>query len=298
MVIKQLFTLVALCSVAPCLLASDLTDRAQGLLDADRPAEAAALLGDVVADGDASAQAHYLFALAQLAQIDQDDIAVIDRMQMGQRGRDHLVAAVEAAPDNLDYRESLLEYYLQAPRMAGGDTQQALQQAAAMLERDARRGTLARARIARYQQDFDLSATLLAAALKQYPADYDLNVDHVLSRLGGDDFEGARAAIAQWQANAPDDPRSDYQLGRLAAVSGRYLEAGQAALSRYLAANDYPTDAPEAYWARLRLAMVLFHARQPAAASKQLAKAESDAPASDTYFAETVAELRRSLAQS
>lgn len=270
-------------------------DDARRLLDAGQPAEAAALLAEQITGDTAPARVHHVYGLALLAQVTDPEMPPIDRMQMGQQGGDHLIAAVNAAPDNLDYRESLLEYYLQAPRMAGGSADKAQEQAAEMLSRDQRRGTLAHARIARYQDDYALSARLLAAALEDIPTDYDLNIDHVLSHIGTGDFDSARAAITQWRDNVPDDPRSDYQLGRLAAVSGQFLDDGQTALKRYLANDTLPADAAEPYWARLRLAMVLLHQQQTERAVEQLNLAEQGAPASDAYFAETAQTVRQAL---
>lgn len=108
--------------------------------------------------------------------------------------------AVELAPDSIAYRESLMNFYAQAPALAGGGMDKAFAVAEDIGRLDPLRGWLAQAG--------------LKAAEKKWPDSFAL-LDRVLGQK-------------------PDHPEALFAYGRLAALSGQNLEAGAAALRRYL----------------------------------------------------------------
>lgn len=59
-----------------------------------------------------------------------------------------------------------------------------------------------------------------------------------------------------WRENLPNDAGALYQYGRLAAVSGRFLEQGEAAMRRYLTTGRDEAD-PPLHWAHYRLGLIL-----------------------------------------
>lgn len=108
--------------------------------------------------------------------------------------------AIELDPKNHAFRWSLLGYYCVAPRLAGGGLEKAHLQAEAIAQLDAMNGRIARA--------------TLAIAEERFPA-----------------------AFAQFEAvlqETPDDFVALYHIGRCAALSGREIERGLAALRRCL----------------------------------------------------------------
>lgn len=109
--------------------------------------------------------------------------------------------AVELEPGNLDFRQSLFEYYRQAPGLAGGGFDKAAAQAAAMKQIDPTRGRIA-------------FATLYAGEKK---------------------YEQAFAEFDEVLKTNPDDYTTLYQVGRLAAITGHYVDRGVASLRRCLA---------------------------------------------------------------
>jgi tetratricopeptide (TPR) repeat protein len=62
----------------------------------------------------------------------------------------------------------------------------------------------------------------------------------------------ARAVFTEQLARKPDDARSLYQLGKLAALSGEELALGLESIDRYLAQGERPDELPEyaAHWRR------------------------------------------------
>src|SRR5262249_25503267 len=106
----------------------------------------------------------------------------------------------ELDPKNLAARTSLMAVYQQAPSMMGGGTDKAYEQAAAIKALDATRGHLA-------------YATLYVADKKPDQALAEL--DEVLK-------------------GSPDDYAALYEVGKLAATTGKYLERGLASLRQCL----------------------------------------------------------------
>lgn len=109
--------------------------------------------------------------------------------------------AVVLAPDRVDFRQCLFEYYRQAPGFAGGSHELALAEATAIKKLDPDRGRLAFALLYVREKKWD-------QAFAQY--------DEVL-------------------ATEPDNYLAHYRVGELAANTGRSLDRGLTALRRCLA---------------------------------------------------------------
>lgn len=130
--------------------------------------------------------------------------------------------AVELAPQNVEYRLSLIRYYQGAPAIAGGGAEKALAAAEQVRALDPVRGSL----------------TVVGI------------------HVSGKQWSAAFAELARLRELRPELRETDYQLGRLAALSDQRQEEGIAALRRFLAAPPQPGDSPTAQ-AQFRLGMLL-----------------------------------------
>ena len=108
--------------------------------------------------------------------------------------------AVELEPGSVEFRQSLFEYYRQAPGIAGGGYGKAEAQAAAIKRIDSLRGRIAFATLYAGEKKYDRAFAEFEEALRLNPDDY--------------------AAL--------------YQFGRLSAQTGREMDRGLAALRRCL----------------------------------------------------------------
>lgn len=108
--------------------------------------------------------------------------------------------AVALAPNNLPFHFSLFNYYRQAPGIAGGGLDKATQEAKAIQQIDALEGHRAFAALYLSDKKYD-----------QALAEYDVMLKLV-----------------------PNDYSTFYQIGRLAATTGLFLDRGLAALHRCL----------------------------------------------------------------
>lgn len=210
--------------------------------------EAYALLGSVhVAKDDADnavkacekavelapASSEYQLQLGDTYGFAAQKAGMLGKMGWAKKCRSAYEKAVELDPANLNARSSLMTFYQQAPSMMGGGVDKAYEQAAAIRKLDATRGHRA-------------YATLYAADKK---------------------FDLALAEFDEVLRTSPDDYAALYQVGKLAATSGQYLDRGLTSLRRCLeltppAASGTPGHAA-AQW---RLGNILEKKNDPAAA--------------------------------
>ena len=130
--------------------------------------------------------------------------------------------AVTLAPGSVEFHQSLFDYYRQAPGLAGGGSDKALAEAAIIKQLDALRGRLA------------------FAAL--YVADKK--------------YDQAIAEFDEVLKTSPDDYAALYQVGRLAATTGQFLDRGLASLRRCLALTPGKND-PSLAAAQWRIGNIL-----------------------------------------
>lgn len=141
-------------------------------------------------------------------------------LRLARRGAETMERAVLLAPDDITYREGLVDFYRQAPGVAGGSLEKARRHADAIARIDAVRG-------AAWQ------ASILVQEKK---------------------FEEALAACDAALAARPDDYVALFTLGRTVAESGRRLADGERALRRCLERTPAPSEVSHAgVWYRLGL---------------------------------------------
>ena len=104
--------------------------------------------------------------------------------------------AQELAPDNLDVRFDLMDFYLNAPGIVGGGRDKSEAEAAAIEKLDPSKGYLARASLLEKDKNWDQARIVLSEAVSRYPEKADCLVDLADFLLRRQQFEAA-AATAQ-----------------------------------------------------------------------------------------------------
>lgn len=158
-------------------------------------------------------------------------------------------------PENLDAREDLIQYYLQAPGMVGGSVTKAKEQAAEIQKRDPLRGTLAYASVAQDQKDFAGAERQYRSAIAAYPE--SLNVRYALGSFftRRERYDEAFAVFDSVLAARPDELNALYQIGRTGAISGLRLDRAEQAMKEFLASPPRPNN-PRPAGAHWRLGMI------------------------------------------
>ncbi len=152
--------------------------------------------------------------------------------------------AVALDPNNLDAREDLMQYYIQAPGVLGGSKLKARAIAIDVKNRNAYRGGFDVAAVCVGDKDFACAERELKALKVAYP-----DSANVYSQLAGfyanqKQFDNSFAVIDDRLKTNPGDMSALFSLGRTAALSGQSLDRGERALKGYLtsppAANPIP----------------------------------------------------------
>lgn len=99
--------------------------------------------------------------------------------------------ASKLAPEDLDIRFDLLDYYISAPGIVGGSKEKAEAQAQAIARLNPKKGYVARAMIFEDSKNPDLAGKELLQATIDYPGDSDAHKDLADFLLARKDFEGA-----------------------------------------------------------------------------------------------------------
>ena len=172
-------------------------------------------------------------------------------------------AAAKLRPDIIRYRQSLMNFYLKAPGMLGGDLELAKAEAKAIAELDEAQGELAIIDIKLNSGELTDEAGMYSAALTKFP-----NNVHILLRRGklyqskekfslaADDFRkvsklklGDNIEVLRLTAL--------YEHGRNSVLSQNNLEEGLSALQLFLADYVYHEKLPTRPWAKYQLGQLL-----------------------------------------
>ena len=210
-----------------------------------------------------SAQAHYWLGNSYGTRIGQ--VGMLSQAMMAPKLRDAFERAVQLDPDLHDARNSLVEYYLQAPAIAGGSPEKARAHAAELMRRDPPRGWYARGRIAALEKKPAEATQAFAAAYAARPESDDYRMSAGLAYQQTEQWDKAFGIFEAWAREKPELGKVLYQLGRTSALSGQRLDVGAAALQRYLTLPAVKGN-PEPQHALYRLGQVQAHAGDKAAA--------------------------------
>ncbi len=184
------------------------------------PEEAAKWLEQAAALTPGSAK--YLCALGDAYGLWAENANLFSKLGLARKSQAAYEKAVVLDPEDIEARNSLFDFYRQAPAIAGGGLDKARAQALEIEKRDPLRGTVALVELSTAEKKFAEAFALLDELLRRQPA----------------------ALIA------------NYQFGRTAAMCGQRLDQGEAALRHYLAAPS-DDDLPPQWAARWRLGQIL-----------------------------------------
>ena len=172
------------------------------------------------------------------------------------RIRDAFETAVALDPEDVDARFDLLQFYIVAPAIAGGNVRKARMHAGEIAQRNPYRGRLAAGMIAERRGSPEDARREYVGALTAFPdsaaAYYALGG---LEQRNGD----AVAALRTYETlleRRPDERAVYYHIGRTGSLSGVALERAAEALRIYLAEPPREGD-PSLASAHYRLALVL-----------------------------------------
>ena len=163
------------------------------------------------------------------------EVGMLTQMRYAPKLRTAFERALALDPTLHGARVALVQYHLQAPAIIGGDPAVAKAQQRELARRDPPRGHWARALIAASEGDVDTATEAYLAAWKARPEEKTYRFAAGLALHEAQRWDEAHALFATWVAEDSAYGPAQYQLGRTAALSGRFPEDGIDALKRFLA---------------------------------------------------------------
>ncbi|TQV82792.1 tetratricopeptide repeat protein [Aliikangiella coralliicola] len=172
--------------------------------------------------------------------------------------------AVELEPGNIDYRLSLINFHLNAPGIAGGDKEIAVEQAKAIRKINEKRGFIALLSVYTSIEDDESTQSLLNSIPQSLANDADVLFNKGIIEQGKEKFERATISFQQAITNAGEKEEFSiskyaaiYQLGRTSVLSQKNIEPGVKFLKRYIAEAPEHESLPSKEWAQFRLANLI-----------------------------------------
>jgi len=179
-------------------------------------------------------------------------VGVLSQAMIAPKLRDAFERAVALDPDLHQARSNLVEYYLQAPAIAGGSVDKARAHAAELDRRDPPRGHYARGLLAMHDGDATGAAKAFAAAHGARPENKGYRMAAGLAYQQTGQWDEAFDLFMAWTREDPSATGAWYQLGRTSAMSGQRLAEGANALRRFLALPAAAGEPPKHHaWYRL-----------------------------------------------
>lgn len=205
----------------------------RALFAEDKPGPAAQQFEAAIARDDTKAEFHVWAGNAYGVEAQRAN--VFRQPMLARRVKAAYERAVALDPRQVDARFGLVQFYLLAPGVMGGSVPKAREQATALLAVQPVQGRIALARIAAKDKDWAGVERELTTLLREQPDSARAVAALANFYADRDRTDDAFRTYDQWLARHPNDLTGLYGVGRTAAVSGRQLERGLAALQQALA---------------------------------------------------------------
>lgn len=240
---------VAVALAMPAFGAISLLEQGRDALNQNDVDRAVTLLEQAVAQNPNSSEAHLLLADAYGTKA--RTASMFSQLGLANRTKDELNRALALDPNNAEARFALVQFYTEAPGIAGGSDAKAAEQANALRQRDTLYGHRAWAYIYGHQKKPELARKEYTDWVRDQPnlpvAHYWLGVQHLIDKNN-------TAALGEFETSIKLDPNympGWFQIGHLAALNGNDCTRGEAALRKYLAYKPKHEEPPVArahYW--------------------------------------------------
>jgi tetratricopeptide (TPR) repeat protein len=235
------------CSALPA--ADDSLIAGRAALDRRDSDQAIAQFEKVVAQKPKSSEAHYYLGVAYAQKVETANM--LSQMSLAKKAKDAWARAIELDPNYFNARLRLIEFYVNAPAMAGGGEDKAMELAAEAKKRDALDGHRAYARIYTIQKKYDAATKEMREAVREQPksvrAHYLLGNALLNQQEWKTSLQEYETALALDGAYMP----TYFRIGHLAVRSESNYARGEESLRKYIGfkpADDEPRVGVAWYW--------------------------------------------------
>ncbi|MCW5911431.1 MAG: tetratricopeptide repeat protein [Cyclobacteriaceae bacterium] len=190
------------------------------------------------------------------------DANLFRQAMLGPKMKSAWEKAVQLDPETVDARESLIQYYLQAPAIAGGSVDKAIEMANEIKKIKPAEGHRQLGNIYYREKKFtEAEKEFIAMAKADAAYTSGLANFYVLQKQ----YDKAFSLFEETLKQNPDDMAATYQVGKLSALSGQQLDRGEACLKKYLTYQPQKNE-PSHAGANMRLGQIMEKRGKKAAA--------------------------------
>ena len=181
--------------------------------------------------------------------------SVVKQPFLAKKVKNEFKKAVELDPANLNARFGLMQYYLVAPGIMGGDKDEGKKQAEEIKKQDPFRGHQAFGLVYENEKEPDKAEKEYLAAIEERPESLDsyYALGYFYARI--EKYDKASETFEKIVAKDPEEMDAYYQIGRMGALSGQNLDRSVECFKKYLT-KEPGKDSPSLAWAHYRLGMV------------------------------------------
>ncbi|MBL7872963.1 MAG: tetratricopeptide repeat protein [Cyclobacteriaceae bacterium] len=181
------------------------------------------------------------------------DANLFKQAMLGPKMKNAWEKAVQLDPKSVDARESLIQYYLQAPAIAGGSVDKAKEIANEIIKLKPAEGHRQLGNIYYKEKNLPEAEKEFIAMAKADPAYASGLANYYINQK---QYDKAFALFEDELKKNPEDMLSTYQIGKTSALSGQRLERGEACLRKYLTYQPQKNE-PSHAGANMRLAQIM-----------------------------------------
>lgn len=255
-----------------------LESQATAMYFAGKFEEADKVLLDALAKFPQDANLHQVAAMNKFSLAQQ--ASLFSAGGLAKDGRDLLKKAVELAPDQPSMMLDLIGFYVQAPSIAGGDTDEAKKLVSQLQAKDATLGAIGQSLLLLSDDKNKEALQLIEAQLKLTPDNGRLLGQKASVLVAMEQYPDALTAYflaAQHADSASSKYSYLYQIGRLSVKNQLEPTSGQKALLQFI---EYYKDSEHQQlpWAKLRLAQLYLQQKDKANAEQWFSSASTNAP--------------------
>ncbi len=200
-------------------------------------------------------KSEYYFALGNVYASKSQNSGAIKAFSCAKKLKKNFEKTVELDPGNLQARMVLLQFYMRAPGIVGGDKKRGRYHAEEIRQRDPNLGHLAFALIYHLEENYEKAEKEYLAVVAALPdsLDYQYALGIFYQEINLPD-----KAVETFESICelhPDELNALYQIGRTGALLGSHLDRAEECLLLYLQSEPGEDD-PSLAWANYRLSMV------------------------------------------
>jgi tetratricopeptide (TPR) repeat protein len=215
---------------------------------------------------DKNTQAEVFNWLGSIMEMQAEKSSVFSMSGYAKKSLNSYLKSVELLPEKLQYRESLINFYLGAPSLLGGDIDEAIKHAKVTFDQNPNFGYKMLVNSYEKRGDTQLVLATYKLAIEKYPLDAELlfmrgtywkterNYEKAIA-----DYQLAITLPATANAQRSAQLLSLYWIGRISGFEGKNLKRGIDAYQQVIdfSENQGDTQTPNIEWTKFRMAQLM-----------------------------------------